>query len=208
VSHLDFLSPDRARDDLGFSPLLKSSMERRQRDAGAVFEERDGWLVPVRFPGQADRSKTVGIADLSHLGKIEVRGAGEPPNDTEGVVWYEITPTRALLLCPFADAFLLRSALSRRFSWVLDQTAALSVLALVGPDATGVLRRLTHLHHLPASGDVAHIGAHVLEQEDGYWIVFPQEYGHYLWEVAVDAAEPFGGGPVGIDAAVRQKAAA
>jgi glycine cleavage system aminomethyltransferase T len=207
VSHLDFLSPDRARDDLGFGPVLKSSMERRQRDAGAVFEERDGWLLPVRFAGEADRLARVGVADMSHLGKTEVRGHGAPENGN-GTVWYQITPTRALLLCPFADAFLLRSALSRRFSWVLDQTAALSVLALVGPDSTGVLRRLTHLHHLPASGDVAHIGAHVLEQEDGYWIVFPQEYGHYLWEVAVDAAEPFGGGPVGVDAAVRQKAAA
>ena len=74
MNHLDFLSPDRASDELGFSPVLKSSMERRQRDAGASFEERDGWLVPVGFPGEADRLKSVGIADLSHLGKIEVRG--------------------------------------------------------------------------------------------------------------------------------------
>ena len=51
-----------------------------------------------------------------------------------------------------------------------------------------MLRRLTHLHDLPASGDVAHVGAHVLEQDGGFWIVFPQEYGHYLWEVAIDAA--------------------
>ena len=91
---------------------------------------------------------------------------------------------------------------------MLDQTGALSILAIVGPEAATVLRRLTHLHRLPASGDVAHVGAHVLEQEGGYWIVFPQEYGHYLWKVAVDAAEPFGGGPVGVDAAVREGAAA
>jgi glycine cleavage system aminomethyltransferase T len=205
---LDFLSPDRASDELGFSPVLKSSMERHQREAGASFEQRDGWLVPVSFPGEADRLKSVGIADLSHLGKIEVRGVADPPNDTEGVVWYEITPERALVLCPYRDGYLLRATLARRFSWVLDQTGALSILALVGPEATSVLRRLTHLHHLPASGDVAHIGAHVLEQEGGYWIVFPQEFGHYLWEVATDAAGPFGGGPVGVDAVVREKAAA
>jgi glycine cleavage system aminomethyltransferase T len=207
VTHLDFISPDRARDDLGFSPVLKSSMERRQRDAGASFEERDGWLVPVSFPGEADRLATVGIADLSHLGKIEVRGTGAPENGN-GTVWYQVTPARALAICPYRDCFLLRGTLARRFPWVLDQTGALSILAIVGPEATSVLRRLTHLHDLPASGDVAHVGAHVLAQGGGYWIVFPQEYGHYLWEVAVDAAEPFGGGPVGVDAAVRERTAA
>jgi glycine cleavage system aminomethyltransferase T len=182
-------------------------MERRQRDAGATFEERDGWLVPVGLPHEADRLKTVGIADLSHLGKIEVRGDGAPEN-ANGTVWYQIAPARALVLCPYRDCFLLRASLARRFPFVLDQTGALSILALVGPEARSVLRRLTHLHELPASGNVAHVGAHVLEQDDGCWIVFPQEYGHYLWEVAVDAAEPFGGGPVGVDAVVREKAPA
>ena len=62
------------------------------------------------------------------------------------------------------------------------------------------MRRLTHLPAFPASGDVSHVTAHVLEHDGAFWIVFPQEYGHYLWEVAVDAAEPFGGGPVGVDA--------
>jgi hypothetical protein len=31
--------------------------------------------------------------------------------------------------------------------------------------------------------------------EDRFLIGFPQEYGHYLWQVVVDAAEPLGGGP-------------
>jgi glycine cleavage system aminomethyltransferase T len=207
MSHLDFISPDRASDELGFTPVLKSSMERRQRDAGATFEERDGWLVPVSFPGEAERLGTVGIADLSHLGKIEVRGDGALENGN-GTTWYEIAPRRALVLCPYRDCYLLRRTLARRFDWVLDQTGALSILAIVGPEAASVLRRLTHLHDLPASGDVAHIGAHVLEQEGGYWIVFPQELGHYLWQVATDAATPFGGGPVGADAAIRERAAA
>ena len=69
------------------------------------------------------------------------------------------------------------------------------------------MRRLTHLHEFPASGDVSRTSPpHVLERDGGYWIVFPQEYGHYLWEVAVDAAEPFGGGPVGVDAIAGEQA--
>jgi glycine cleavage system aminomethyltransferase T len=208
LTHVDFLSPDRVRDDLGFRPVLRSSMERRQRDAGATFEEREGWLLPVSFPGEAERLRTVGVADLSHLGKIEVRGPGDPIDGGEATVWYQVAPGRALVLCPYRDCFLQRSTLARRFSWVLDQTGALSILAIVGPEAGNVLRRLTHLHELPSSGAVAHVGAHVLEQNGGYWIVFPQEYGHYLWEVAVDAAAPFGGGPVGVDAVVRERTAA
>jgi glycine cleavage system aminomethyltransferase T len=199
MTTLDFMSPDRARTDLGFTPLLKSSLERHQREHGATFEVRDGWLVPVRFPGEADRLETVGLVDLSHLGKIEVRGAGKPLGDGEAVAWYQVRPDLALVLCEYRDAFLLRGKLARRFPFVLDQTGAYGILALVGPEALRVLRRLTHLHEFPASGPVAHTAAHVLEQEGGYWIVFPQEYGHYLYEVALDAAEQLGGGPVGAD---------
>jgi glycine cleavage system aminomethyltransferase T len=199
MTALDFLSPDRAKADLGFSPVLKSPLERAQREHGASFETRDGWLVPVSFPGEADRLQTAGLADLSHLGKIEVRGAGKPLGDGEAVAWYQIRPDLALVLCEYRDAFLLRSTLARRFPFVLDQTGAYGILALVGPEATSVLRRLTHLHELPASGTVAHVGAHVLERDGGYWILFPQEYGHYLYEIALDAAGQFGGGPVGVD---------
>lgn len=200
MNSLDFLSPDRARGDLGFHPVLKSSMERRQREAGGLFDERGGWLVPASFPGEADRLANVGVADLSHLGKLEVRGTGERGDLKEVVAWYQVRPDLALVLCEYADAFVLRSALARRFPLVLDQTGAYAILAVTGPQARPVLRRLTHLHELPASGTVAHIGAHVLERDGGYWIVFPQEYGHYFWEVAVEAAEQFGGGPVGVDA--------
>jgi glycine cleavage system aminomethyltransferase T len=202
MSSLAFMSPDRAKSDLGFAPVLKSSMERRQRDAGARFEEREGWLLPVAFEGEAERLARVGVADLSHLGKIEVRGVGDPDARAD-LVWYQIRPDRALVVCPYRDCFLLRSTLARRFGIVLDQTGAYGILALVGPEAGSVLRRLTHLHELPASGGVAHVGCHVLERDGAFWIVFPQEYGHYLWEVAVDAADPLGGGPVGVDALAR-----
>jgi len=47
VSVLEFLSVSAASE----GALARSSMERAQRDAGARFEERDGWLVPVSIPG-------------------------------------------------------------------------------------------------------------------------------------------------------------
>jgi heterotetrameric sarcosine oxidase gamma subunit len=67
---LAFLSPSTGA-------LSRSPMERQAAAAGASFEERDGWNVAVRFDGlDAERERarsTVGFADLSHLGKVELQ---------------------------------------------------------------------------------------------------------------------------------------
>lgn len=205
MSRLSFLSPGLASDALGFHPVARSSMERRQREAGATFEERDGWLVPVAIPGEAEHLRSVGIADLTHLGKIEVRTDGSPDwvGDFAWGVWRRISPRRVLLFGPAGETASRLEALAGDTACplVLDVTAALSVLAIGGPERWSLVRRLTHLHHAPSSGEVAHVNTvHLLEVDEAIWLVFPQEFGHYLWEVAVDRALPFGGGPVGVDA--------
>jgi glycine cleavage system aminomethyltransferase T len=197
MSVLDFLSVSAAADQGGFHPVARSSLDRRFREAGATFEERDGWLVPVSVPGEAERLAHVGIADISHLTKLEIRPAGEPASG-EGIVWYRISPRRALVLCAPGLSGPVREQLGDRF--VIDVTGALAVIAITGPEADTVLRRLTHIHHFPSGGEVAHVTAHVLQRGGGYWLVAPQEYGHYLSEVAVDRAEALGGGLVGVDA--------
>lgn len=197
MSVFDFLSPGLAADADDFHPVARSSMERRFREAGASFEERDGWLVPVTVPGEAGHLAAVGVADLSHLTKLEVRPA--PPSAGAGIVTYEISPRRGLLLFSSGLAKVVREHVAGA-PFVLDVTAQLGILAIVGPEAPTVIRRLTHLDHFPSSGALAHITAHVLERGGGYWIVFGQEYGHYLYEVAVDRAAALGGGPVGVDA--------
>lgn len=193
MSALDFLSVSTAEGALG-----RSSMDRRQREAGATFAERDGWLVPVSIPGETEALTVVGVADLSQLAIFEVRPSS-PVVSGNDVVWHRISDRRSLVLCPSSHAASVRADLADRF--VLDLSGALGVLALAGPERHTVLRRLTHLHHLPASGEVAHVAnAHVLEVRELIWIVFPQEFGHYLWQVAVNRASALGGGPVGVDA--------
>jgi glycine cleavage system aminomethyltransferase T len=203
MNTLSFLSPSLAADRKGFHPVARSSMERRQREAGATFEERHGWLVPVSIPGESEYLQHVGIADLSHLGKIEVRTNATSPSldDADGVVWYRISPRRALVVCPTGETPGLLERLAGDFEHALDVSASLSILALAGPEAWTVVRRLTHLHHAPSSGEAAHVNTvHLLDVDGCLWLVFPQEYGDYLWEVAVDRAESLGGGPIGIDA--------
>lgn len=197
MSVLDFLSPSGAADAKGFHPVARSSMDRRQRDAGATFEERDGWLVPVSIPGEAERVAVAGVADLSHLAVLEVRPS-DPVLTGEGVVWYRLSDRRSLVLAPASAATDLRAELADRFT--LDLSGALGIIALCGEEADTVVRRLTHLHHFPSSGEVAHVNAHVLKPGDAYWIVFPQELGDYLWNVVVDRASALGGGPIGVDA--------
>ncbi len=54
-----------------------------------------------------------------------------------------------------------------------------------------MLRRATDLDldRLPAVGSVAHVQTLVLrDDEETFRLFFPQEYGHYLAEVLVDAA--------------------
>ena len=209
MSTLDFLSVDAAADHGDYHPVAVSAIDRALRDLGATFEERGGWRVAVSIPGEENHG-AVGIADVSPLTKLEVRPAGEPISidgddpgvrlkpDTGTVTWYEISPRRALVLCDPALGDEVRAGVGDRYS--LDVSGAYSVIAIAGPEAGTVLRRMTHLHHFPCGGEIAHVQGHVLEREGGYWVLCAQELGHYVWEVAVDRASALGGGPVGVDA--------
>ena len=190
------MSVDAAADRGGFHPIATSAIDRAQRDLGATFAERGGWLVPVSIPGEEEHS-AVQIADVSHLTKLELRPAGAPI-EGDGVIWYEISPRRALVMCAPSVGDSVREQVGDRFS--LDVTSAYSVIAIVGPEAETVLRRMTHIHHFPSGGEIAHVQGHVLERGGGYWVICAQELGQYVWEVAVDRASALGGGPVGVDA--------
>jgi len=190
------MAVDAASDRGGFHPVATSAIGRAQQDLGATFEERDGWLVAVSVPGE-ENCGAVGVADVSHLTKFELRPAGEPI-EGDGIIWYEISPRRALVLCPPSDGDSVRAQFGDRFA--LDVSGAYSIVAIAGPEAETVLRRMTHLHHFPSGGEIAHVQGHILEQGGGYWIVCAQELGQYVWEVAVDRASALGGGPVGVDA--------
>ena len=192
MSVLDFLSPSLAE-----GAVARSAAERLFAAAGAIFDERDGWRVPTIIPDtEAFAATTVGIADLSHLGKLDVRPA---PSEIASTVVYRLSPRRALVLFPEKNRAAVTAGLDAS-SQVLDVTGAYTVLAITGPDARALVSRLTHLHHFPSGGEVAHVTAHVLPAGDGFRILVAQELGQYLAEVALDRARALGGGLVGVDA--------
>jgi sarcosine oxidase gamma subunit len=163
----------------------------------------------VAVPGQRNALGAVGIADLSHLGKLEVRPApatleaeaGEKrlQHSVTSPVVYRLSPRRALVLFPEAERSAVVAGLGEP-KLLLDVTAAYTVFAISGPEARTLIGRLTHLHHFPSGGEVAHVTAHVLPAGDGFRIVVAQELGLYIAEVALDCAEALGGGLVGVDA--------
>lgn len=160
IGDLEFLSPDRA----GREAAWRSPLER------ALQEAPDG------------------VEDLSKLGKVEVRGAVDEL-DPDGFELVQITPRRALALCEAKRTAKVRERLAEQIDFVLDMSAAYAGLRVRG--AT-LMRRLTDLdlERLPAVGPFAHVQALVLRDEgESFRIFFPQEYGHYVAEVVVDALE-------------------
>jgi aminomethyltransferase len=62
------------------SEVLHGPLEERHRQLGASFAEFSGWLMPVAYAGTVSEHTatrtTVGLFDVSHLGKALVRGPG------------------------------------------------------------------------------------------------------------------------------------
>jgi hypothetical protein len=159
TSVLDFLSPDRA-------------------DAGAQ------WRSPLE---RALHSAPPDVTDVSLMGKLDVRG-DVGSLKTRALEIVRLSSERALVLCDFTKTAEVRTKLAERF-FVVDVSGALAGLQVRG---AAVMRRLTDLDldSLPAAGNVAHVHAYVLRDPDEtFRLFFPQEYGHYLAEVVVDAVE-------------------
>jgi sarcosine oxidase gamma subunit len=141
------------------------------------------WRSPLE---RALAHAPAGVEDISRTGKLDVRGDVAAIADGEVV---RLTPNRALVLCPWEETTALRARLRGEELHVVDQTGGYAGLRLRG---VTLMRRLTDLDldELPAAGALAHVQAIVLRDDEHTFRVFiPQEYGHYVAEVVVDAAE-------------------
>lgn len=189
MSTLEFISLEHARAGKSFRPVAKSSMQRRLADAGAEFEERDGRLVAIHVPGQEELR--IRIRDVTHDYRVE-----EAEGDAEvtfGDGAYGVRPPTGS-----GRTIVARYRGGAAGDEVIDLSAAWAALEIEGAGADRVMRRLTELDldDLPLVGQLAHVRVLIARPDDErFLLVVPQEYGHYLWEVVVDAAEPFGGGP-------------
>jgi hypothetical protein len=168
VTDLAFLSLDRARVGNGFAPEARSPLARALESA----------------------PRSSGVEDISlSVAKLEVRGDVGALRAEGGEV-FRVTDERALVLCAPSHVPRVRDALRAPGRTVTDLTAGLAGLRLRRPDAERILRRLTDLDlaALPAVGSVARVRTVVVrDDENTFRILFPQEYGHYVVEIVLDA---------------------
>jgi glycine cleavage system aminomethyltransferase T len=191
---LAFLTP--VRDVTARSP-----MERMAKAAGARFEVRDGWNVAVGY--EAARSDAVSWADVSHLRKFELQGAGVPGEFAralrDGDRWVcRLTDTRTLLIGGEGTP-----------EDAIDVTCNYAALRISGPQARETIARFCALDLRPQSapphsfrpGSIARQpGMILVEAEDRFLLLFGWAVAEYMWEVVADAARPLGGAPAGIEA--------
>ena len=173
---LEFLAPDAAVEFDGTRPPLRSPIEWMHRRDGAAFTEREGGRVVTDF-GAADEEaaacrNAAGVADLSHLGKLELQaepetaaaivaqladGATLAPGQAvhaDGVWWCPVTPSRVLAVSPPERAADVRDALEAVASdaglaTVNELTTAFGSNAVAGPLAREAFARTTALDLRP-----------------------------------------------------------
>jgi hypothetical protein len=125
-----------------------------------------------------------GVVDVSHVRKLELRGAVDTVEPAAGQELIRLGPARALLVGPGPAPEGVRS---------YDMSSALAAFEVTGED---VLRRLTALDfdRLPAAGALARGIRAIVQRRDGetFRIFVAQELGHYTVEVVLDTLRGLG----------------
>jgi glycine cleavage system aminomethyltransferase T len=181
----EFLAPDAAEPVNGTRPSFRSPIEWELREQGANFAERAGWRVvtdygdPVREATAA--TNTVGVADVSHLGKLELQaevgvasaivaeltggGALAPGRALlhDQVWWCPMTMSRILAVSPPDRTPEIRERLEAAagaapFASVVEMTAGYGSNVVTGPLSRETFARTMALDLRPehfAEGDFA-----------------------------------------------------
>jgi heterotetrameric sarcosine oxidase gamma subunit len=217
-----FLSPAAAQD-----VALRTPMERNHRDAGAELEDRDGWRIAAYPP---NGSASAWLADVSHVGKIDVRGSSakiDPltggselgrASHVDGVWTLRLSPTHAVVLCPFSRVAELRERISSGDAdlTVVDMTCGWAALMIGGEHVREVFMRSSALdvrpHRFPpgacVAGSVMRCASIVLNDEGRFWVLCGWEFGEYMWEALLDAGVTLGITPVSSGVALGTEVAA
>jgi hypothetical protein len=199
-----FMSPATA----GNGVVLRTPMDRRHAAAGATFAERDGWRIAEYEGEPADPW----LADVSHLGKLDVRGSqaeldeltgGLPTGAArrDGDVWtLRLTPIHGYVLCPYGRVGALRDSIGAP---AIDVTSGLAGVALGGSRWRDVMNRSSGLDVRPSrfgpgrcmAGSVMRVPTLIVNEGESIAMFVGWEYGEYFWDAIIDAGETLGIGP-------------
>jgi heterotetrameric sarcosine oxidase gamma subunit len=211
-----------------WQPVKLTALSHAQRALRATFVEHHGWQVAARFATPEQEEATVrqgvGLADVSWLGKLDVKGSRLEEalvHLPSGRTWH-LARGHALVTSQPADREALVQALQARGQerarnnqvlclHVTDVTSAYAALLLAGPQSREILRRLTALNvtdaALPdlacARTGLAHTHVTVLRQDLSgvltYVLLVAREHGEFLWDVLMHAGHESGMVPFGLE---------
>lgn len=213
------------------APLRQSPLYHVLSQLGASFEAYHGWQMASCFTSQNEENETlkttVGISDVSWLGKIEIKGSQEYLDAltiAEGQVWNLARGHQFVACDPARNHEIARSverqttdraagsATEARCVHVIDVTSTYAGILLAGPRSRDVLQRLTAPDVSDAAlpggaclnAKVAGLHARVvrddLDETLAYWLFVGTEYAAYAWEAIMHAGNQFSITPVGYEA--------
>jgi glycine cleavage system aminomethyltransferase T len=190
--------------------IARGPLVERHRAAGARVEVRDGWEFALQYPSEpAQSAPATVLADLSHCPKHELNGPGvdaalralcgrQVPIRAihDGGPWqaYRLAPDRALVMgaAPASER-------------AIDVTGGWATLALAGPDALGLLCKVTAVDLRPGTlpdftccqGPLFAVNVLFGRLPGRYELHAAADSADFLWSVLLDAGAEFGLAPVG-----------
>lgn len=212
----------------GMKPARLSALHGKHVSMGAAIEDHHGWRVAARFATPEVEAARVregaGLADVSWMGKIAIKGRGaenEKWSMENGTAW-TLAKEHWLVTCAaeHREAVLeaaRRAAAAHPCLRVTDVTSAFAALLLAGPRSRDVLRALTALdvsaRAMPdrtcAQTGLAHVHAILLRQDLGpvpaFRVLVDRAYGEYVWDAVMHAGHRHGIVPVGLTASKRME---
>lgn len=209
-------------------------MHYRHLDLGAEIVEHEGWMLPARYTDAEEEAarvrQSVGITDISHVGKIRLQGDSVGQALREALPDYQATSVGSVstsgdtVVARLADDDCLVLTGQANANHVLDSlrlddcthpvnvTSVLAAVRIVGPNVPAILAGVTELDLAPpyfpnlscAQGMVAEIHGTVIRRDIGglltYDVYFGRDYGDHMWESLIDAGERHGLTPIGLEA--------
>jgi heterotetrameric sarcosine oxidase gamma subunit len=150
------------------------------------------------------------IPDVGDIGMAEIAGGEQ----SASAALCRLAEDEILCVAPAGQASTLAEGLNdspEQCAHALDISSGLAGVGIAGPESYGLLSAMTELDTSQfafpnlgcAQSKFADIHGTLLRIDHGeflsYQLYFPREFGEYLWDALLEAAEFCGGGPVGFE---------
>jgi heterotetrameric sarcosine oxidase gamma subunit len=201
--------------------MKQSPLAQVHQEVGALFSDRDGWTMPVRYGREPEQEVaqariSVGLADWSWSTKLDLKGPGVPRLSDGGPfrLW-NLGARHALLTGEPRSRESLETWLGvwrRPEFYLTDVTGVYADLLVIGPRGRDVLRKLTSLdvseRSLPdgeaGQTSLAHTHCLILREDranlPAYHLLVARDYGESTWEALLEAAGEFTSALLGLEA--------